>query len=75
LRAGISTCIRPFFGDQFFNAKRVEALGVGSSIRKMTVDALADALILATTDEKQIARAKLIGEKIRAVGAPSQRFG
>ena len=29
LRAGIPTLIRPWFGDQFFWASRVEKLGVG----------------------------------------------
>ncbi|KII93930.1 glycosyltransferase family 1 protein [Plicaturopsis crispa FD-325 SS-3] len=66
LRAGIPTIIKPFFGDQFFWADRVEALGVGSGVRKLTVDSLMDALIAATTDSKQIYRAKLIGEQIRS---------
>lgn len=69
LRAGIPTIIRPFFGDQFFWGDRVEALGVGSCLRKLTVDSLADAFTLATTDEKQIGKAKLIGEKIRSVSS------
>lgn len=42
-------------------------MGIGSSVRKLTVDSLADALRIATTDLKQIERAKLVGEKIRAV--------
>ncbi|KAG5653494.1 hypothetical protein H0H81_012703 [Sphagnurus paluster] len=66
LRAGIPTIIRPFFGDQLFWADRVEALGVGSGVRKLTVSALTDALISATTDIKQIDRAKLLGEQIRS---------
>ncbi|KAF9478691.1 glycosyltransferase family 1 protein [Pholiota conissans] len=66
LRAGIPTIIRPFFGDQFFWADRVEALGVGTGVRKLTATALSDALVLATTDPKQIARAKILGEQIRA---------
>lgn len=66
LRAGIPTIIRPFFGDQFFWADRVEALGVGTSVRKLTVESLAEALIAATTDQRQIARAKLVGEQIRS---------
>ncbi|KAF7367251.1 Sterol 3-beta-glucosyltransferase [Mycena sanguinolenta] len=66
LRAGIPTIIRPFFGDQFFWADRVEALGVGTGVRKLTVDTLTEALISATTDIKQIDRARLIGEGIRA---------
>ncbi|KZV92112.1 UDP-Glycosyltransferase/glycogen phosphorylase [Exidia glandulosa HHB12029] len=66
LRAGIPTIIKPFFGDQFFWADRVEALGIGSAVRKMTVDSLATALHAATTDEKQIGRAALVGQQIRA---------
>jgi sterol 3beta-glucosyltransferase len=65
--AGIPTIIKPFFGDQFFWADRVEALGVGSDVRKLTVETLRDALVVATTDQKQIDRAKLIGERIRRV--------
>ncbi|KAJ7139710.1 hypothetical protein C8R44DRAFT_310723 [Mycena epipterygia] len=65
LRAGIPTIIRPFFGDQFFWADRVEALGVGTGVRKLTVDTLTEALALATTDVKQIDRARMIGEEIR----------
>ncbi|KAG5648261.1 hypothetical protein DXG03_006219 [Asterophora parasitica] len=66
LRAGIPTIIRPFFGDQLFWADRVEALGVGSGVRKLTVNHLTDALISATTDIKQIDRARLLGEQIRS---------
>ncbi|GLB36497.1 hypothetical protein LshimejAT787_0307850 [Lyophyllum shimeji] len=66
LRAGIPTIIRPFFGDQLFWADRVEALGVGTGVRKLTVNALTEALITATTDIRQIDRAKLLGEQIRA---------
>lgn len=64
---GIPTIIKPFFGDQFFWADRVEALGIGTAVRKLTVESLTQALITATTDQKQIARAKTVGEKIRAV--------
>ena len=47
----------------------MEALGIGSSVRKLTVENLADAFVAATTDQRQIARAKLIGEQIRSVCA------
>jgi hypothetical protein len=67
LRAGIPTIIKPFFGDQSFWAERVESLGVGSAIRKLTTDELANALIQATTNERQIAKAKVVGEEIRRV--------
>ncbi|WWC86113.1 uncharacterized protein L201_000984 [Kwoniella dendrophila CBS 6074] len=64
-RAGIPTIIKPFFGDQSFWAERAESLNVGSAIRKLTSESLAEALIKATTDEKQIAKAKIVGEMIR----------
>ncbi|KAG1754997.1 glycosyltransferase family 1 protein [Suillus paluster] len=66
LRAGIPTIVKPFFGDQFFSADRVEALGIGTGVRKLTVESLTEALVSATTDSKQIERAKLVGERIRA---------
>ncbi|TFY63256.1 hypothetical protein EVJ58_g3358 [Rhodofomes roseus] len=66
LRGGIPTIIKPFFGDQFFWADRVEALGIGTAVRKLTVESLTQALVTATTDQKQITRAKAVGEKIRA---------
>ncbi|KAG1829240.1 glycosyltransferase family 1 protein [Suillus subalutaceus] len=66
LRAGIPTIVKPFFGDQFFSADRVEALGIGTGVRKLTVESMTEALVSATTDVKQIERAKLVGERIRA---------
>ncbi|KAF7968189.1 hypothetical protein HWV62_31658 [Athelia sp. TMB] len=71
LRAGIPTIIKPFFGDQFFWADRVEALGIGSGVRKLTVETLTEALRAATTDIKQIERARLVGEHIRAENGTS----
>lgn len=67
LRAGIPTIIKPFFGDQAFWAERVESLGVGAGIHKLTREALAAALVDATTNDRQIAKAKAIGEAIRKV--------
>ncbi|KAI0662529.1 hypothetical protein C8Q70DRAFT_909134 [Cubamyces menziesii] len=66
LRAGIPTIIKPFFGDQFFWGDRVEALGVGTAVRKLTVESLSQALRDATTNQKQIERARVVGEQIRA---------
>ncbi|KAG1866385.1 hypothetical protein C8R48DRAFT_704904 [Suillus tomentosus] len=66
LRAGIPTIVKPFFGDQFFSADRVEALGIGTGVRKLTAESLTEALVSATTDVRQIERAKLVGEQIRA---------
>ncbi|TPX36240.1 undecaprenyldiphospho-muramoylpentapeptide beta-N-acetylglucosaminyltransferase [Synchytrium microbalum] len=65
LRAGVPTLIKPFFGDQFFWADRLTELGVGVSIRKLTVDKLAEALITITTDTKMAEKAKVLGAKIR----------
>lgn len=66
LRAGLPTIIKPFFGDQFFWAERVESLGVGDGIKKLTTDVLAKALKAATTNERQIAKARAVGAAIRA---------
>ncbi|KAA1114418.1 Sterol 3-beta-glucosyltransferase [Puccinia graminis f. sp. tritici] len=66
LRAGIPTIIKPFFGDQFFWAERVESLGIGAGLRKLTVKNLSNALSLATSDATQISRARIVGELIRA---------
>jgi hypothetical protein len=46
----------------------VEALGIGSCVRKWTVEQLSAALVTATTDLKQISRAKAIGKAIQSVG-------
>jgi hypothetical protein len=40
---------------------------VGSAVRKLTAENLTEALLKATTDEKQIAKAKVVGEMIRKV--------
>jgi sterol 3beta-glucosyltransferase len=45
----------------------VEALGIGTGVRKLTVENLTAALINATTDIKQVARANAVGKAIRAV--------
>jgi sterol 3beta-glucosyltransferase len=70
-KAGIPTIIKPFFGDQAFWSERVESLGVGSAVRKLTAENLTEALLKATTDEKQIAKAKVVGEMIRKVSSPA----
>ncbi|KAF2273913.1 sterol 3-beta-glucosyltransferas-like protein [Westerdykella ornata] len=65
LRAGLPTVIRPFFGDQFFNASRVEDLGVGIWLKKFSTNSFGRALWQVTNDERIIVRAKVIGQKIR----------
>ncbi|KAJ1045267.1 hypothetical protein NDA10_005804 [Ustilago hordei] len=66
LRAGLPTVVKPYFGDQFFWGQQIESLGVGSCVRKLTADGLAEALIKATSDGKQIERARNLGEQIRS---------
>ena len=41
---------------------------MGSAVRKLTSESLAEALRKATTDEKQVAKAKIVGEMIGKVG-------
>ncbi|ODV91374.1 glycosyltransferase family 1 protein [Tortispora caseinolytica NRRL Y-17796] len=65
LRAGIPTLIKPFFGDQYFYATRVEDLGVGKFLHKITVDGLSKALTRCLRDDRIINRARSLGERIR----------
>jgi len=65
LRAGIPTIIKPFFGDQYFWGSRIEDLGVGVQVKKLNVNNLTKVL-KAVDDPKIIAKAKVIGEKIRS---------
>ncbi|KAF9013495.1 glycosyltransferase family 1 protein [Cyathus striatus] len=62
LRAGIPTLIKPWFGDQFFWASRVQRIGVAS----LRVNDLSEALIKATANRLMKDKARLIGERIRA---------
>lgn len=66
LRAGIPTIIKPFFGDQFFFATRVEDIGVGLRIKHVTQNALGKALWIATHDDRMRNKARALGERIRA---------
>ncbi|KAF4120938.1 hypothetical protein GMORB2_2424 [Geosmithia morbida] len=65
LRAGIPTIIRPFFGDQYFFANRVEDLGVGVHLRKWGTTAFGRALWEATRNHRMIVKARVLGEEIR----------
>ncbi|KAK9359489.1 hypothetical protein V1504DRAFT_457762 [Lipomyces starkeyi] len=65
LRAGIPTVIKPFFGDQFFYANRVEDLGAGLHLKKLTVRHFAKVLWEATHNERIISKARLIGKHIQ----------
>ncbi|PFH58692.1 hypothetical protein XA68_13347 [Ophiocordyceps unilateralis] len=65
LRAGIPTIIRPFFGDQFFFASRVEDLGVGVWVKRWGTNSFGRALWEATRNERMIVKARVLGEQIR----------
>lgn len=70
LRAGIPTIIRPFFGDQFFFASRVEDLGVGVFVKKWGTNTFGRALWEATNNHRIINKARVLGEHIRKVSPP-----
>lgn len=65
LRFGVPTIIKPFFGDQFFYANRVEDIGAGVGIKKLNVKTLSKALKECTTNQRIMAKAKAVGESIR----------
>ncbi|MCI0397774.1 MAG: glycosyltransferase [Chloroflexi bacterium] len=69
LRAGVPSILVPFFGDQPFWADRVRALGVGPAPvprRALTVERLAQAIMMAVQDEGMRRRAAALGRQIRA---------
>ncbi|KAK0187892.1 glycosyltransferase family 1 protein [Armillaria mellea] len=66
LRAGIPTLIKPWFGDQFFWASRVQKLGAGLRVPSLRVNDLAEALTKATTSRIMKEKAAGVGEKIRS---------
>jgi len=65
LRAGIPTLIRPWFGDQFFWASRVQKLGAGIKLNSLHSKEVAHALQKATTDRVIKEKAANVGERIR----------
>ncbi|OAL01443.1 sterol 3-beta-glucosyltransferase [Phaeosphaeriaceae sp. SRC1lsM3a] len=65
LRAGIPTIIKPFFGDQYFFAQRVEDMGVGIWLKKVNTSVFSRALWEATNSQRMIVKAKVLGHKIR----------
>lgn len=64
LRAGLPTVIKPFFGDQFFYAGRVEDIGAGVALRKLNSKSLSRALKEVTTNSRMINKARLVSEEI-----------
>ncbi|KAI8360781.1 hypothetical protein BD560DRAFT_404712 [Blakeslea trispora] len=66
LRAGRPTVIKPFFADQFFWGERVQEMGIGKCIKRLTVESLSVALRVVSTDDTMLRVASRVGEKIRA---------
>lgn len=64
LRAGLPTIIKPFFGDQFFYANRIEDIGAGVALKKLNEKSLSKALKEVTTNTRIIHKAKSIGDAI-----------
>ncbi|KAI8391677.1 uncharacterized protein BYT42DRAFT_610878 [Radiomyces spectabilis] len=64
LKAGLPTIIKPFFGDQRFWGQRIEELGVGVCMPKLSVDKLTDALVTITENKTMIMKAKSVGETL-----------
>lgn len=62
LRAGLPTIIKPFFGDQFFFASRVEDLGVGLSLKHLNKKSFTKALKSITSDEKFLTKASEVAK-------------
>jgi sterol 3beta-glucosyltransferase len=65
LRAGVPTVVKPFFGDQFFFAMRIEDLGVGICLKRLNAANFWRALRDATTDTRMVEAARKLGAKIR----------
>ncbi|KAK2465241.1 hypothetical protein APHAL10511_002595 [Amanita phalloides] len=66
LRAGIPTLIKPWFGDQFFWASRIERLGAGLRVNTFHVNDISGALVRATTDQAMKEKAAQVGTRIRS---------
>lgn len=66
LRAGLPTIIKPFFGDQFFWASRVQKLGAGVRLSSLSANDIARAFSSVTRHRIMKERAEDIGKQIRA---------
>lgn len=66
LRAGIPTLIRPWFGDQFFWASRVQKLGAGLRVNSLHSTEVANALKKATSNRIMKEKAANVGQGIRS---------
>lgn len=64
LRSGTPTIIKPFFGDQFFYASRIEDLGVGIALKNLNLKSLTKALKLITRETKYMEKAKAVAHSM-----------
>lgn len=64
LRSGTPTIIKPFFGDQFFYASRIEDLGVGLALKSLNAKSLTKALKLITREPKYLEKAKAVAHSM-----------
>jgi UDP:flavonoid glycosyltransferase YjiC (YdhE family) len=75
LRAGVPSIIAPFGGDQCAWADLVGKSGLGPSagpVQRLTPEKLANAIQIAINDSTMRARARVMGEKIRAENGIAQ---
>lgn len=64
LRAGLPTIIKPFFGDQFFYASRIEELGVGLGLKNLNQKSFTKALKNVVSETKYQMKAKEIASSM-----------
>ncbi|SCU96637.1 LADA_0H01970g1_1 [Lachancea dasiensis] len=64
LKAGLPTVVKPFFGDQFFYASRVEDIGAGISLKKLNSKTLSRALKEVTSNSRIVHKAQQIKHDI-----------
>lgn len=64
LRSGLPTIIKPFFGDQFFYASRIEELGLGIALKKLNAKTFTNALKVITTDDSFTKKARAMSQNI-----------
>lgn len=65
LKAGLPTVIKPFFGDQFFYASRIEDLGAGIALKKLNASSLSRALKEVVSNTRIIKKVQKIKDNIK----------
>lgn len=75
LRSGLPTIVKPFFGDQFFYASRVEELGVGIALKRLNAKTFTNALKAITTNESFGKKARVISQNINCESGVLEAIG